>query len=312
MKDKEKEKNNAKNNIIFKNEGGIDLSRVINKDYLLSLGDFYKCSICSKIMVNPTDCENCGHSFCNECISKSNCPFGCEKKSFKPASMGIRNLLNNLKFNCPNEGCKEIISYIDVKTHDNICPFQKMICPNKECNEQLLKKDLENHIKNDCKYSLIKCNYCNYKFPRCQISEHEKVCSMAYQSFSSSGNIMNVSNNNSSTNINNASNNIKKQSDNIKIDSNQYNIKSVSYLSNYTNRYNSLKEIAKPIIGTNQIQIFDQNTKKIIKKSTSLKKDEHGYSIFPDGCRHILINNILYLTPPISYIPEVLSAIFGS
>ncbi len=170
---KDNEKNNVKNSNFTKNEGGIDLSRVINKDYLLSLGDFYKCSICTKIMVNPTDCESCGHSFCNECISKSKCPFGCEKKSFKPVSMGIRNLLNNLKFKCQNEGCNEVISYIDVKTHDDICPYQKMICPNKDCEEQLLKKNLENHIKNFCKYTLIKCSYCNYKFPRYQIPEHE-------------------------------------------------------------------------------------------------------------------------------------------
>lgn len=95
---------------------------------------------------------------------------------------------------------------------------------------------------------------------------------------------------------NKTSHNILNKKNIEEIDSNQYNIKSVAYLANYQNRYNSLKEIAKPIIGTNQIQIFDQNTKKIIKKSTSLKKDEHGYSIFPDGCRHILINNILYLT----------------
>ena len=64
--------NNSNKNLQNKNEEGIVLSRVINKDYLISLGDFYKCSICSKIMINPTDCENCGHSFCNQCISKSN------------------------------------------------------------------------------------------------------------------------------------------------------------------------------------------------------------------------------------------------
>ena len=63
-------------------EGGIDLERLINKDYLTPLGDFYQCSICSKIMINPTDCESCGHSFCHECISKSNCPFGCKEKNF--------------------------------------------------------------------------------------------------------------------------------------------------------------------------------------------------------------------------------------
>ena len=207
---KDNEIRTIKNNTISKNEGGIDLSRVLNKDYLLSLGDFYKCSICSKIMVNPIDCESCGHSFCNECISKSKCPFGCEKKSFKPSSMGIKNLLINLKFKCPNEGCKEIISYIDVKAHDNICPFQKLICPNRDCEEQLLKKDLENHIKNVCEYTMIKCSYCNYKFPRCQIAEHEKMCSVAYQSFnSSSGNILNLSNNNTNNQIDNGKNETK-------------------------------------------------------------------------------------------------------
>ena len=90
----------------------------------------------------------------------------------------------------------------------------------------------------------------------------------------------------------NKENNMNKE----QLDSNQYNIKSLTYLSNYQNRFNSLKEIAKPIIGTNQIQIFERSTKKIIKKATQLNKEKHGYSLFPDGCRHILINNILYIT----------------
>ena len=92
-------------------------------------------------------------------------------------------------------------------------------------------------------------------------------------------------------------NNLEKEKFDIeKMDpSNQYNIKSVSYLSNYTNRYNSLKEIAKPIIGSNQIQLFFQKSQKIIRKTTSLNKEEHGYSLFPEGCRHILIENNLYI-----------------
>ena len=81
-----------------------------------------------------------------------------------------------------------------------------------------------------------------------------------------------------------------------KTDRNQYNLKSITYLANYQNRYNSLKEMAKPILGTNQIQILEPSTKKIVKKTVILNKDQHGYSIFPDGCRHILINNILYIT----------------
>ena len=89
----------------------------------------------------------------------------------------------------------------------------------------------------------------------------------------------------------------KEINDNInKIDKNQYNLKSITYLANYQNRFNSLKEMAKPILGTNQIQILEPSTKKIVKKTVILNKDKHGYLIFPDGCRHILINNILYIT----------------
>ena len=91
--------------------------------------------------------------------------------------------------------------------------------------------------------------------------------------------------------------------------SNQYNIKSVSYLSNYTNRYNSLKEIAKPIIGSNQIQLFFQKNQKIIRKNTTLNKDEHGYSLFPEGCRHILIENNLYIIGGTNHIRQPISIV---
>ena len=86
-----------------KNSGGIDIERLINKDYLNPLGDFYKCSICSKIMINPTDCENCGHSFCYDCISKTKCPFGCENKNLKPASNGITNSMSHCSLKAINK-----------------------------------------------------------------------------------------------------------------------------------------------------------------------------------------------------------------
>ena len=50
-----------------------------------------------------------------------------------------------------------------------------------------------------------------------------------------------------------------------------YNIKSVSYLANYTNRYNALKERAKPIIGTNQVQLFSPTEQRTVKKNYFFK-----------------------------------------
>ena len=37
-------------------------------------------------MLDPKDCEECGHSYCYECISILNCPFGCKTKSIKNTS----------------------------------------------------------------------------------------------------------------------------------------------------------------------------------------------------------------------------------
>ena len=177
--------NNSKENnisgIIIKNNG-LDESRVVNKEYLHSLDDVYKCNICFKIMDNPTDCENCGHSFCYECINKLKCPFGCTNKSLKPSSMAIKNILSNIKFKCLNEECKEIILYSNVKRHDNVCEYQKIICPNNGCNKKLLKKELEDHIKKECQFNLIKCQYCDYKFDKNKIKSHESTCCLVNKS----------------------------------------------------------------------------------------------------------------------------------
>ena len=59
----------------------------------------------------------------------------------------------------------------------------------------------------------------------------------------------------------------------------------------YQQRNFSLKESAKPIVGSNEIMIFDSNTNKSKKIKVKLNKDEHGYAKFPDGVRHIVIDN---------------------
>ena len=138
--------------------GGFDESRVINKDYLNSLEGVYKCGICFKIMDNPTDCETCGHSFCYDCIKNLKCPFKCQNKKLKPSSQTLKDILSKLKFKCMNKNCEKILNYSDVKIHDKNCDFQEIICPNNNCNKKLLKKNLENHVLNECQYSLIENN----------------------------------------------------------------------------------------------------------------------------------------------------------
>ena len=106
------------------------------------------------------------------------------------------------------------------------------------------------------------------------------------------GRFMNpLSKNNKKNNENNKENNENNMKNRYKS-----NIKSVSLLSNYTERYTELKEKVKPIINTNYIQLFDPATTKITKIKVPLTKEEHGYTTFPDGCRHLLIDSDLYIT----------------
>ena len=99
--------------------------------------------------------------------------------------------------------------------------------------------------------------------------------------------------NSGKNNNNNDNNNIDPKNAKSRIKS---NIKSVSLLSNYTERYTELKEKVKPVINTNYIQLFDPATTKITKIKVALTKEEHGYTTFPDGCRHLLIDSDLYIT----------------
>ena len=180
----------------IKSIGGFDENRVINNDYLNTLKGIYKCGICFKIMDNPTDCETCGHSYCYECIKNLKCPFNCQTKKLKPSSQNLKDMLSKLKFKCMNKGCEQILNYSDVKNHDKNCDFQEIICPNKGCNKKTIKKNLENHVLNECEFSLVKCHYCEYLFNKNDIINHEKSCSIINNVLKSNKKENDINNNN--------------------------------------------------------------------------------------------------------------------
>ena len=160
------------------NKGGLDINLVINKNYLNSLDDIYKCGICKKIMLDPVECECCSHNFCYKCLNTSNCPFGCKYKKINKASLSIYNLLNNIKFKCSNIGCTESLKYSEVEKHIKDCLYQNIKCGNKGCNKILLRKDIINHNKNECEFTEIKCKFCGKEFIKKEIYKHEKECEL--------------------------------------------------------------------------------------------------------------------------------------
>ena len=178
------------NNIIFTSKivkyekGGISESRLINNNSnIQTIMNILKCKKCKNILLNPYDCSKCGNTFCYNCINnqkKNNlpCPFNCKSFEITPSSFGLKKFLNQLKFECKYKmkGCKEIISYTDIEKHERNCIYNTITCPNVECKQKIKNNELENHIQNECKFTLFKCKNCGLNLNRKEYLLHEKIC----------------------------------------------------------------------------------------------------------------------------------------
>ena len=82
----------------------------------------------------------------------------------------------------------------------------------------------------------------------------------------------------------------------IELQSSHADLKLKASTDNNGNKEEEVKNTCKVIEGSNQIMIYDKKLKKIIKKKLNLKKNPHGYTKFPLGCRSILVGEKLYIT----------------
>jgi hypothetical protein len=171
-------------------KAGIDPERVTNADRFPNLNEVLICKICYKILINATDCVKCGNTFCYDCINElkqvgKDCPFNCEGIHIKPTSHGINSMLSLLKFSCLNKdhGCDEILSYNNVTKHDQVCKFSIVKCPNLECGLDVKRQLLEYHIRNECEFSLFRCENCDMDFNRNEYPEHVETCKVVNECF---------------------------------------------------------------------------------------------------------------------------------
>ena len=54
-------------------------------------------------------------------------------------------------------------------------------------------------------------------------------------------------------------------------------------------------DVAKPIQGTNEMQLFDKKTTTLTRKIVKFDKNKHKYTYFLNGCRSVLIKDMLYI-----------------
>ena len=66
--------------------------------------------------------------------------------------------------------------------------------------------------------------------------------------------------------------------------------------ADYNERNSKLKEYIKPIVGSNEVIVYNPILDRSKKMKLPLNKKTHGYDKFPPGCRHLYIENKVYIT----------------
>ena len=157
-----------------------------NARFVDELSDRYTCPICILALREPV-ISKCGHLFCNGCVrpllrrGSIVCPL-CrveqDESEFYPDNYDRREIMN-LKIYCDQQekGCGWKGELKDRDTHNQTCGFVEETCKN-GCGEILMRKDMENHMQENCNNRNVDCDYCKtivtFKF----LEDHFGQCEM--------------------------------------------------------------------------------------------------------------------------------------
>lgn len=135
-----------------------------------------KCPICLNYLNEPT-ITKCNHLFCLKCIEKSFeitqlCPVcKMDTEIIGESLKFVKNMIDNLLFNCSNDKCNKLISYNNISNHmENECEFRQITC---KCSKAIMYNNLNQHMK-ECSHRFIMCNYCSNLIPYIEMDNHVK------------------------------------------------------------------------------------------------------------------------------------------
>ncbi|KAJ6235859.1 tnf receptor associated factor [Anaeramoeba flamelloides] len=135
-----------------------------------------KCPICSQSLnrgdLNPTHILI--YNLVNELIVRcSNKLQGCTAEVKR---IDLEKHSHECQFrtvSCPNKGCTEKILAKDLEQHLEVCGFKRVVCPNKGCGQIFNSEELQEHLT-ECLYTLESCQYCNKELIRKNLEIHLK------------------------------------------------------------------------------------------------------------------------------------------
>ena len=110
------------------------------------------------------------------------CPKECKDISGKVKHFIKKQVKEHLRRACPNRDytckhCGEKGTYAEItRVHDEVCDMKLLPCPN-ECGATIPRKNIDEHVQNDCEYTVIPCKFqnigCKREMKREKMAAHE-------------------------------------------------------------------------------------------------------------------------------------------
>ncbi|XP_054153109.1 uncharacterized protein LOC128951851 [Oppia nitens] len=144
---------------------GLDINRAIHT----TIDDQFLCGICCGIIVSPKGIVNCGHVFCEQCITdwiatKHNCPHDrditIELDCLDDVCDDYYESYEQIMIRCQNWliGCDHIFSIVEDSDHQNGCHFNETYYRKCKCGIYVDKKDESHNCVDYLKCELKRLN----------------------------------------------------------------------------------------------------------------------------------------------------------
>ncbi|CAG9316370.1 unnamed protein product [Blepharisma stoltei] len=139
----------------------------------------WMCPVCLELLEDPVETPCCHNLFCEKCvINIRKCPLCSQNLGQCQPNIPIRRLMEDLAVKCRHARCEVIIRKADLINHEKTCEMALVPCQNSFLCGEVLRKDIEKHLKDECSYRPVLCSLeCGKILPYSDIEKHiEEEC----------------------------------------------------------------------------------------------------------------------------------------
>ncbi|CAB4036287.1 TNF receptor-associated factor 3-like, partial [Paramuricea clavata] len=83
-----------------------------------------------------------------------------------------RRELNAISLHCANPGCSWHGDYEQLEGHSQVCEHALITCVHSQCQMKLQRSDMDEHLKSECEYRDVKCDYCGQDVTFASMKKH--------------------------------------------------------------------------------------------------------------------------------------------